>query len=135
VRLLRRILLTVAITFTVIFVGVQWIAPIALSFAKSDYSFVKTLYEFTPDKMNHWSLSQRVHGREEFLLLIKSIALPRSAETGIFKPAKPELQGVSERESSSTAGWDHCSPVFGRGQCRDDFLSEGLPEPCGCEPA
>jgi hypothetical protein len=194
VRLLRRILLTVIITFTVIFVGVQWIAPIALSFyaarmappiakvvptdlkdksvseargtklvyfgyefevpwsdldetqtqlypkdkpektradlrfrsglrvlvtaspprswatelatdfkvsprrvessfGKSDYSFVKTLYEFTPDKMNHWSLSQRVHGREEFLLLIKSIALPRSAETGIFNLQNQSYRG------------------------------------------
>jgi hypothetical protein len=54
------------------------------SFGKSDYSFVKTLYEFTPEKMNHWSLSDRVHNREEFLLLVKSIALPRSAEAGIF---------------------------------------------------
>jgi hypothetical protein len=31
-RLLKRILLTVVITLTVIFVGVQWIAPVALSF-------------------------------------------------------------------------------------------------------
>jgi hypothetical protein len=194
VKLLRRILLTVFITLAVIFVGVQWIAPIALSFyaarkalpvarvvpadlqdksvsetpgrtlsyfgyefdvpwsdldetqtklypkdkpdktrvdlhfrsglrvwvtaipprswatelstdfnvppqrvessfGKSDYSFVKTLYEFTPEKMNHWSLSDRVHTREEFLLLVKSIALPRSAETGIFNLQNQSYKG------------------------------------------
>src|SRR5208282_379347 len=25
---------------------------------KSDYSFARTLYEFTPDKMNHWDFAQ-----------------------------------------------------------------------------
>ncbi len=63
------------------------------SFGESDYSFVKTLYEFTPDKMNHWSLSQQVHGREEFLLIIKSIALPKSAQTGIFNLQNQNYRG------------------------------------------
>jgi hypothetical protein len=66
------------------------------SFGESDYSFVKTLYEFTPDKMNHWSLSQRVHGREEFLLLVKSVALPRSAETGIFNLQNQSYKGFQD---------------------------------------
>lgn len=63
------------------------------SFGESDYSFIKALYEFTPDRMNHWSLSQRVHNREEFLLLVKSIALPQSAETGIFNLKNPRYKG------------------------------------------
>ena len=63
------------------------------SFGESDYSFVKTVYEFTPEKMNHWSLSHRVHDREEFLLLVKSIALPRSAETGIFNLQNRSYKG------------------------------------------
>jgi hypothetical protein len=63
------------------------------SFGESDYSFIKGLYEFTPDTMNHWSLSQRVHGREAFLLLVKSIVLPRSAETGIFNLQNQSYKG------------------------------------------
>jgi hypothetical protein len=63
------------------------------SFGESDYSFVKALYELSPQNMNHWSLSHRVHDREEFLLLVKSIALPRSAETGIFKLQNQSYKG------------------------------------------
>jgi hypothetical protein len=66
------------------------------SFGESDYSFVKALYEFTPEKMNHWSLSHRVHDREEFLLLVKSIALPRSAETGIFNLQNRSYKGFQD---------------------------------------
>ena len=66
------------------------------SFGKSDYSFVKNLYEFTPEKMNHWSLSDRVHNRDEFLLLVKSVALPRSAETGIFNLHNQTYKGFQE---------------------------------------
>ncbi len=66
------------------------------SFGKSDYSFAKTLYEFTPEKMNHWSLSHRVHDRGEFLLLVKSIALPRSAETGIFNLQNQSYKGFQD---------------------------------------
>lgn len=66
------------------------------SFGESDYSFVKTLYEFTPEKMNHWSLSHRVQSREEFLLLVKSIALPRAAETGIFNLQNRSYKGFQE---------------------------------------
>lgn len=69
---------------------------VASSFGESDYRFVKTLYEFTPDKMNHWSLSLRVHDREEFLLLVKSIALPRSAQTGIFNLQNQSYKGFQE---------------------------------------
>jgi hypothetical protein len=63
------------------------------SFGASDYGFMKTLYEFTPEKMNHWSLSHRVHDREEFLLLVKCIALPRSAESGIFNLQNQNYKG------------------------------------------
>ena len=66
------------------------------SFGESDYSFVKALYEFTPEKMNHWSLSHRIQDREAFLLLIKSIALPRSAESGIFNLQNQSFKGFQE---------------------------------------
>jgi hypothetical protein len=55
-----------------------------------------TLYEFTPEKMNHWSLSDQVHTREEFFLLVKSIALPRSAETGIFNLQNQSYKGFQD---------------------------------------
>jgi hypothetical protein len=63
---------------------------------KSDYSFIKTLYEFTPDKMNHWVAFQRAHTRDEFLLIIKSIALPKAAETGIFNLQNQNYRGFQQ---------------------------------------
>jgi hypothetical protein len=51
---------------------------------RSDYSFGRTLYEFTPDHMNHWASVRRGGAKDELLLLAKSMALPKAAETGIF---------------------------------------------------
>jgi hypothetical protein len=59
----------------------------------SDYRFMKTLYEFTPENMNHWASLQRGLTKEEFLLLIKSIALPKAAETGIFNLQSHDYRG------------------------------------------
>ena len=69
---------------------------IEATFGKSDYRFAKTIYEFTPDKMNHWTLSGRVHMREEFLLMIKSMALSKSADTGIFNLQNPSYKGFQQ---------------------------------------
>jgi hypothetical protein len=69
---------------------------IEATFGQSDYRLEKTLYEFTPDKMNHWTLSQRVHMREEFLLIIKSIAVLDSANTGIFNIQNQESRGFQQ---------------------------------------
>jgi hypothetical protein len=66
---------------------------VELTFGESDYSFCKTVYEFTPEKMNHWSLSERVHARDFFLLLIKSMVLPGPAETGIFNLENQNYRG------------------------------------------
>jgi hypothetical protein len=60
---------------------------------KSDYQFMKTLYEFTPQNMNHWATVQRGVTKEEFLLLIKSISLPKAAETGIFNVQNQDYKG------------------------------------------
>jgi hypothetical protein len=198
-RLLRRILVTLVITFAVVFVGVEWIAPVALSYygarkapavtrivptdlkdltvsqapgsrlsyfgyefevpwndidetqtklypkdkpnrvvlvfrsglrpmitalpprelikgisgelktspqkmeatfgheaIKSDYNFVKTLYEFTPDTMHHWSISPRVFSREAILLILKSLAPAKCAETGIFKVQNQSFKGFQQ---------------------------------------
>jgi hypothetical protein len=68
---------------------------------RSDYSFVKTLYEFSPDKMHHWAFLQRGQIREEFLLSIKSIALSRSADTGIFNVQNQSYKGFQKGNPQS----------------------------------
>jgi hypothetical protein len=60
---------------------------------KSDYSFVKTLWEFSPDRMDHWVGFHRPMNKDEFLLIIKSIALPKAAETGIFNIQNQSYRG------------------------------------------
>lgn len=60
---------------------------------KSDYSFAKALWEFSPEKMNHWVTSQGPMNKDEFLLIIKSIALPKAAETGIFNIHNQNYRG------------------------------------------
>jgi hypothetical protein len=66
------------------------------TFGSSDYQVTKTIFEFTPDRMNHWSLSPRVHAREEFLLLIKSIVPTSSANSGIFNIQNKYSKGFQE---------------------------------------
>ncbi len=64
------------------------------AFGQSDYDFLKTLYEFTPDKMRYWN-AYHAFGREQFLLIVKSIALSKWADSG-----HPEsgLQGIPGRQ-------------------------------------
>ncbi len=66
------------------------------TFGKSDYAFLKNVYEFTPDRMHHWAISQRVHSREQFLLIIKYAALLNSADTGIFNIQNQAFKGFQE---------------------------------------
>ena len=62
----------------------------------SDYAFVSNVYEFTPDKMHYWSLSDRVHAREMVLLTIKSIMPSGSAESGIFRVQNQDYKGFQQ---------------------------------------
>ena len=64
--------------------------------ATSDYAFVKTVYEFTPDKMHYWTGSVAVHAREEALLIIKSIMPSEPAETGIFNVRNESYRGFQQ---------------------------------------
>ena len=64
--------------------------------AESDYAFVNNIYEFTPDKMHHWSLSDRLHYRETILLTIKSIMPAAAAETGIFRVQNQTYKGFQQ---------------------------------------
>ncbi len=66
------------------------------SLGESDYHIAKTVCEFTPDKMNHWSMSQRVHMREGSLLVLKSIVLLKSAESGIFNLQNLSYKGFQQ---------------------------------------
>ena len=69
---------------------------IEATFGKSDYGFANTLYEFNPDHMHHWSMSHRVHDREEFLLLIKSMVLSRAAYSGILRVQNQKYRGFQQ---------------------------------------
>ena len=51
---------------------------------KSDFSFLKAVYEFNPDKMNHWDFRRGMMSRDEFFLIIKSLVLSSAADSGIF---------------------------------------------------
>jgi hypothetical protein len=63
---------------------------------RSDYAFLKRLYEFTPDKMNCWSLSPWVHVRQGMLLTIKSSSLLSWAKGGIFSIENREYKGFQQ---------------------------------------
>jgi hypothetical protein len=63
---------------------------------KSDYSFMKDLFEFTPGKMHYWAWSPQVHYREQFLLSIKSSVLANPASTGIFNVQNQDYKGFQQ---------------------------------------
>jgi hypothetical protein len=67
----------------------------------SDYNFVKTLYEFTPDTMHHWSISSRIFVREATLLILKSWAPAKCAETGIFKVRNQGMKGFQQGNAAA----------------------------------
>ncbi len=64
--------------------------------ATSDYEFVRSVYDFTPDKMHYWSLTNAVHYREEVVLMMKSIIPSGPAETGIFNVENHEYKGFQQ---------------------------------------
>jgi len=63
---------------------------------RSDYDFLKHLYEFTPEKMNLWALSPGKHYRDAALLLLKAVALSHSAESGVFNVQNQALRGFQQ---------------------------------------
>jgi len=63
---------------------------------KSDYSFVKTLYEFTPGKMNHWQVFRGTHARDQLLLILKSLMPLKAAESGIFNIQNQDYKGFQQ---------------------------------------
>jgi hypothetical protein len=63
---------------------------------RSDYSFEKAVYEFTPSKMHYWALSPRVHYSEQGVLVAKSIMPVKAAETGIFNVQNNSYKGFQQ---------------------------------------
>jgi hypothetical protein len=63
---------------------------------QSDYSLVKSIYEFTPDRMHYWALEPSVHYREQAVLVIKSIMLLAPADTGIFNIKNQNFKGFQQ---------------------------------------
>jgi hypothetical protein len=63
--------------------------------SRSDYVFVKALYEFTPERMRHWT-SNTVWSHDQTLLIMKSIALLKSAKSGIFALQNQNYLGFQE---------------------------------------
>jgi hypothetical protein len=72
-------------------VGLLFGSPIEMS----DYDFKKSLFEFTPDKMHHWTFSLSTLYREQFVLILKN-ALTTSAEHGIFNIQNQSFRGFQE---------------------------------------
>jgi hypothetical protein len=64
--------------------------------AKSDYVFLRNLYEFTPDKMHYWAWSSSTHAHDAMVLMLKSIAPAKAAETGIFNVQKGSFRGFQQ---------------------------------------
>jgi hypothetical protein len=65
-------------------------------FGNSDYEVVKTIYEFSTDKMHHWNTSPQIYGREQTLLILKSIAPSAAADSGIFNIRNQTFRGFQE---------------------------------------
>ena len=63
---------------------------------KSDYNFLKAVYDFTPDKMNHWNFSHGPVNRDELLLIIKSIVPTNAADSGIFNLRNSSYEGFQQ---------------------------------------
>ena len=68
---------------------------------ESDYSFLKAVYEFTPDKMNHWDFRRGMMNRDEFLLIIKSMVISSAAASGIFTIQGQNCMGFQQGNPQS----------------------------------
>jgi hypothetical protein len=85
----------------------QTVAPFIVSefgveATRSDYEFLRRLYNFTPEKMNRWALSPATHYRESAFLTIKYIALlPWAADSGIFSVRNAEYRGFQQGNPQS----------------------------------
>jgi hypothetical protein len=68
----------------------------------SDYTFVRNVYGFTPNKMHYWSFSRGLHFREQMVLLTKSIMPVRAAASGIFNLRNQFYHGFQQGDPRAT---------------------------------
>jgi hypothetical protein len=74
----------------------EMVATFGREALQSDYNFVKTVYEFSPDKMHHWDISSKLFARDASLLILKSLAPLTCAKTGIFKVQNERFKGFQQ---------------------------------------
>jgi hypothetical protein len=65
-------------------------------FGKSDYSFLKTVYGFSPERIRHWPPSSARSSRDMVLLMLKSILPSKPAESGIFLIQNANYKGFQQ---------------------------------------
>ena len=63
---------------------------------RSDYDFIRMLYDLTPDKMNLWALSPGVHYRDVYLLTMKSAAVLPWADDGFSRIRHEGYRGFQQ---------------------------------------
>ena len=90
----------------------------------SDYDFKKSLYEFTPDNMHHWTFSQGTLYREEFVLILKT-GLSTSAESGIFNVQNQSFKGFQEGNPKARQGTINVQLFSDAGSADIMFLQKG----------
>lgn len=82
---------------------------------------MRNIYQFTPEKMHYWSLSDAVHYREQTVLMIKSLMPSKAAETGIFRIQNLDYKGFQQGNPQARkdnlvldlySGDDHLEIIF-----------------------
>jgi len=99
--------------------------------AMSDYIFLKNLYAFTPDSMHYWALSSRLHYHEQMLLMIKSIAPSKPAETGIFNLQNQSFRGFQQGDPQVRQDSLLLSLYSDEGEIEIRLLQKGYRNPAG----
>lgn len=99
--------------------------------AMSDYAFIKSLYEFTPEKMHHWAWSPAIHAREEMMLMFKSIAPTKAAESGIFNVQNTTFKGFQQGEAEIRQDYLFLSLYSEDGSVEIMFLQKDFHNPTG----
>jgi|SRR5579872_181893 len=67
----------------------------------SDYEFMKRVFEFSPNKVPHWTATPATQSRVTVLLLAKSIIPTKCAQTGIFNLHNAAYEGFQQGNTSA----------------------------------
>ena len=102
---------------------------------KSDYLFLRKLYEFTPDKVNFWAWFI-IHSRPRCNDAFAQVRRTRQrSRDGNIRYSERKLQRISTRWSIFTAGRAACHPLFEYGRRGNRALAERLQESIWSHPA